>query len=62
MDEPRRRAWSRPELIVLVRSGPEEAVLSVCKLLAAAGEPGAYTSACGVSGPDPPPCSEAVGS
>ena len=32
MDEPTRRAWSKPELIVLVRSGPEEAVLSVCKL------------------------------
>jgi len=31
MDEPTRRAWSRPELIVLVRSGPEEAVLGFCK-------------------------------
>ena len=31
MDEPTRRAWSSPELIVLVRSGPEEAVLDVCK-------------------------------
>jgi len=31
MDEPTRRAWSRPELIVLVRIGPEEAVLTVCK-------------------------------
>ena len=31
MDEPTRRAWSRPELIVLVRSGPEEAVLAACK-------------------------------
>ena len=31
MDEPTRRAWSTPELIVLVRSGPEEAVLAVCK-------------------------------
>ena len=31
MDEPMRRAWSRPELIVLVRRGPEEAVLSACK-------------------------------
>ena len=29
--EPRRRAWSRPELIVLVRGRPEEAVLSGCK-------------------------------
>ena len=31
MDEPTRRAWSKPELIVLVRSGPEEAVLDGCK-------------------------------
>ena len=31
MDEPTRRAWSRPELIVLVRSRPEEAVLDACK-------------------------------
>ena len=31
MDEPTRRAWSSPELIVLGRSGPEEAVLGVCK-------------------------------
>ena len=31
MDEPTRRAWSKPELIVLVRSRPEEAVLINCK-------------------------------
>jgi len=31
MDEPTRSAWSRPELIVLVRSGPEEAIFSACK-------------------------------
>jgi len=31
MNEPTRRAWSRPELVVIVRSGPEEAVLTVCK-------------------------------
>ena len=31
MDEPTSRVWSRPELIVLVRGGPEEAVLSGCK-------------------------------
>ena len=31
MDEPTRRAWSKPELIVLVRGKPEEAVLSTCK-------------------------------
>jgi len=31
MDEPTIRAWSKPELIVLVRGGPEEAVLRACK-------------------------------
>ena len=33
MDEQTRRAWSRPELIVIVRSGPEEAVLVACKVV-----------------------------
>ena len=27
-----RRQWGTPELIVLVRKGPEEAVLTTCKL------------------------------
>jgi hypothetical protein len=31
MDQPMRRAWSKPELVVLVRSGPQEAVLQTCK-------------------------------
>ncbi len=26
-----KKVWSKPELIVLVRSNPEEAVLSACK-------------------------------
>ncbi len=30
--EKARRPWSKPELIVLVRNKPEEAVLSTCKL------------------------------
>jgi hypothetical protein len=33
MNEATRRAWSRPELIVIVRGGPEEAVLTACKTL-----------------------------
>jgi len=37
-----KRVWSQPELIVLVRSGPEEAVLSACK----------YSNANVVTGPD----------
>jgi hypothetical protein len=28
---PEKKAWQKPELIVLVRSKPEEAVLVVCK-------------------------------
>lgn len=32
MVEQTRMAWRRPELIVLVRSGPGEAVLSTCKM------------------------------
>ena len=31
MSEPTRPAWSRPELIVIVRGRPEEAVLGLCK-------------------------------
>ena len=31
MDEPTKRAWSSPELIVLVRGKPEESVLVACK-------------------------------
>ena len=31
MNGPMRRAWSRPELVVLVRGGPEEAALAACK-------------------------------
>ena len=31
MNEPTRTAWGRPELIVIVRGRPEEAVLGVCK-------------------------------
>lgn len=32
----KKRPWARPELIVLVRSRPEEAVLAVCKHAGAA--------------------------
>jgi hypothetical protein len=38
MNEPTRRAWSRPELIVLVRSTPEETALSGCKTAAQSGD------------------------
>jgi hypothetical protein len=59
MDEPT-RIWSKPELIVLVRGGPEEAVLTACKRDGEVG-PGPYNNwcvafdgfcvACGVSAP-----------
>jgi hypothetical protein len=32
MNEPTGKAWNRPELIVIVRGGREEAVLTTCKL------------------------------
>jgi len=43
------RAWSGPELIVIVRSAQEEAVLSACKVQNAIGLGGAYHQydACG---------------
>ena len=46
MDEPTRRAWSKPELIVLVRSGPEEAVLGACKLATAGSGLREYAGGC----------------
>ena len=38
MAEPTRRSWTSPELTVLVRSGPEETVLSACKTASSSGE------------------------
>jgi hypothetical protein len=32
-DQPRKKKWQKPELIVLVRSRPEKAVLKACKEL-----------------------------
>ena len=54
MDEPTRRAWSTPELIVLVRSGPEEAVLAVCKyFFEPAGPTSSYETNCLIVTLDP---------
>ena len=61
MDEPTRRAWSKPELIVLVRSGPAEAVLQACRSDGESGDsatnagectcnPEAQCSPCGFAG------------
>jgi len=46
MDEPTRRAWSKPELIVIVRSGQQEAVLTECRTTSGADGPGAYLGGC----------------
>ena len=32
MNEPTKRPWIKPELIVIVRGGPEESILSTCKV------------------------------
>lgn len=41
-----KKAWVSPELIVLVRSKPEEAVLGSCKMLAGGSGPDNANSAC----------------
>jgi hypothetical protein len=43
-----KKAWVTPELIVLVRSKPEEAVLGVCKNQFV-GDPGATDNSCAIS-------------
>jgi hypothetical protein len=40
-EPPTKKTWEKPELIVLVRSRPEEAVLATCKRLAGGAAPGA---------------------
>ena len=40
-----KKAWVEPELIVLVRNKPEEAVLTVCKVAGSSG-PGTYDMPC----------------
>jgi len=54
MDEPTRRARSKPELIVLVRSGPEEAVLGTRKNESVPGGSGDTNGQCTVGFPCPP--------
>jgi hypothetical protein len=39
----KQKSWRRPELIVLVRNRPEEAVLAGCKLTGAGGPPSAVS-------------------
>lgn len=48
MGESTKQAWIQPELVVIVRSRPEERILSSCKGATGAGGPSADW-ACGVS-------------
>jgi hypothetical protein len=45
MDEPN-SAWQKPELTVLTRNKPEEAVLSGCKLADSGASPADWNRAC----------------
>ena len=44
MDEQTRKAWSRPELIVIVRGRSEETVLTACKNASVSTGPGTNSS------------------
>ena len=44
------KVWVKPELIILVRSKPEEAVLGGCKQLIASSGSGNAATACYLSG------------
>ena len=46
-----KKEWHKPELIVLVRSKPEEAVLAACKWYTPFSGPGSYAGQC-----SPPEC------
>jgi hypothetical protein len=58
---PPKKVWVSPELIVLVRSNPEEAVLFACKA-GAVGGPASGFSICAASLPSCTGCSSEVGS
>jgi hypothetical protein len=45
-----RKQWQKPELVVLTRSKPEEAVLTVCKAGSILGPRTSFTSWCVESG------------
>ena len=41
------KTWEKPELIILVRNQPEEAVLTACKGVTVPGGPGVSAISCG---------------
>jgi len=49
--EQRKRAWVKPQLIVLVRGRPEENVLLGCKYISQAGPLGQPCEACSADAP-----------
>lgn len=51
-----KRKWKRPELVVLVRSRPEESVLDHCKIGPNPSTPTGYHGACFENNPENPPC------
>jgi len=50
------KLWIEPELTVLVRSKPEEAVLIICKTISSAPGPTTSTSNCAVTSHGPVLC------
>jgi len=52
------KAWSKPELTVLVRSRPEEAVLNGCKMETANDGPGGGVATCHEWNPKQEKCGE----
>jgi hypothetical protein len=57
-----KKAWETPQLIVLVRSKPEEAVLDACKFLHVGSEPMEWFPGCAHGAVDGcAPCSAQVG-
>ena len=56
-----KKAWTKPELIVLVRGRPEEAVLGACKTLGGAGGDSTAAGGCAKTGCSPT-CDSRIGS
>ncbi len=48
--------WITPQITVLVRNNPEEAILSGCKMFTRSGGPGDIDDGCPTSGDNCPDC------
>jgi hypothetical protein len=53
-----KKEWVTPELIVLVRSNPEEAVLVACKTNMLPGDPDSFRNGCGPDNGVGGPCTQ----